>query len=101
MNTFSRAFEPIGATQNAVMDGTAKTITLTDALPDRDGSVYVANIGTETAFLRLDGTTPTNTNAMALPAGSAQAFSMPVGKTAVKIIGAAGSTVYVTGGRGA
>lgn len=96
-----RPFEILGATQNAVMDGSAKTITLTRALPNKDGSVYVAVIGSATAFVSVDGSTPTTSNAMALPAGSAQTLAMPTGKLEVKAIGAAGSTVYVTPGRSA
>lgn len=94
-----RSFEPQGATQNAVMDGTAKTITIA-AAGDRDSVVNIVVSGTATAFVRLDGTTPTTTNAKPLLAGTDQTLSMPAGATAVKLIGAAGSTVYVTPGRG-
>lgn len=95
-----RPFEPTGATQNAAMDGSAKTITL-DAAGPRGSTVYLANIGTSTIFIRLDGTTPTTANALALPAASAQVFTRPQDSTTVKAIGSSGSTLYVTPGRGA
>lgn len=94
-----RPFEPLGDTQNVAMDGTAKTITLTEKLSDKDGTVNLVVIGTATAFVRLDGTTPTTSNAKPLAAGSDQCLAMPTGKLEVKLIGAAGSTVYVTPGR--
>jgi hypothetical protein len=96
---YGRAFEPTGATQNSVMDGTAKTVTI-EAAGDRDSTVHLVVIGTETVFVRLDGTTAATTTAMPLAAGSTQTFSMPAGKTTVKAIGTAGSTLYVTPGRG-
>lgn len=93
-----RPFEPDGTgTQNAVMDGTAKTITL-NVTAGRNTSIYVAVSGSQNVFMRLDGTAPTTSNALCLLAGSQQTFSMPTGKNTVKLIGSAGSTVYVTSG---
>lgn len=93
-----RPFEPDGSTtQNAAMDGSAKTITLAHAA-GRNTSVYIAVSGTQNVFMRLDGTTPTISNGICLLPGTAQTFSMPSEKTTVKLIGAAGSTVYVTSG---
>lgn len=99
MHTFGRAFEPQGATQNAVMDGTAKTVTIA-AAGDRDSSAHLCAIGTATVFVRVDGTTPTTANAIPVPAGASLVLSLPPGATTVKAIGAAGSTLYVTPGRG-
>jgi hypothetical protein len=83
------------------MDGTAKTITLANAVGDIDGAVHIYVDGTEVVFTRLDGTTPTTSNAMPVgKSGACQVFSMPAGKLTVKLIGAAGSTAYVTPGRG-
>lgn len=93
-----KAFEPLGATQNVAMDGTAKTITIA-RLSDREGSVNLVCAGTAVAFVRLDGTTPTTSNAKPLLANTDQTLTMPTGKLEVKLIGAAGSTVYVTPGR--
>jgi hypothetical protein len=96
---YGRTFEPVGATQNSVMDGTAKTLTF--PLASDKNSVYnVVVSGTALAFTRLDATTPTTTNAKAMLANSDQTLSRPVGNTTIKLIGAAGSTVYVTAGRG-
>lgn len=94
----NRPFEPTGDTQNVAMDGTAKTITI--ARPsDKDGSVNIVIIGTQTVFVRVDGTVPTTSNAKPLYAGSDGTLGMPAGSTTVKLIGAAGSTAYVTPGR--
>lgn len=98
---YGRAFEPIGATQNEAVTGSAETISLVGKLPDRDGAIHVFVSGTQTVFITLDGTTPTVSNAMPCPAGTIQTFSMPTGKVDVKHIAAgAGSTIYVTPGRG-
>jgi hypothetical protein len=98
-NNMFKPFKPTGATQNSVMDGTAKTITL-DRQSDVDGSVNLVVVGTATVFVRLDGVTPTTSNAKALLAGTDSTLQMPSGALTVKLIGAAGSTVYVTPGRG-
>jgi hypothetical protein len=101
MNAIGRTFEPTGRTQNSgAMDGTAKTVTLPGKLSDLDGAVHLYVKGTEDIFVTLDGVTPTTTNALPLAAGSTQTLSMPAGKLAIKAIGAAGSTLYVTPGRG-
>lgn len=94
-----KPFQPVGVAQNVAMDGTAKTITI-DPVSDVDGTVYLVNSGTQTIFVRLDGTAPTTSTGAPLLAGTAQTFSMPVGQTTVKAIGAAGSTLYVVPGRG-
>jgi hypothetical protein len=99
MSVYARAFQPTGATQNSVMDGTAKTITIA-ATSDRDGVVNIVVVGSATAFVTVDARVPTTSNAKPLLANTDQNISMPVGKTTVKLIGAAGSTVYVTPGRG-
>lgn len=98
--SFDRPFEPTGATQSVAMDGTAKTITL-GAASGGKSAVHLVVIGTEDVFVRLDGTTPTTSNALPLTDGSTQTLTMPMDKTTVKAIGTAGSTLYVTPGRGA
>jgi hypothetical protein len=97
--TMLRPFKPTGATQNSVMDGTAKTITIARQ-SDVNGSVNLTVVGTAIAFVTLDGTTPTTSNAKPLINNSDSTLEMPSGKLEVKLIGAAGSTVYVTPGRG-
>jgi hypothetical protein len=96
---YARAFEPAGATQNVAMDGTAKTLTF-DAGGDKNSVFNVVVSGTAVAFARVDSTTPTTTNAKPMLANTDQNISRPVGNTTIKLIGAAGSTVYVTAGRG-
>lgn len=93
-----RTFEPLGSTQNVAQDGTAKTITVARA-SDVDSSVHLFNSGTVTIFVRVDGTTPTTSNALPLGAGTTQTLQLPAGSTTVKSIGASG-TLYVTPGRG-
>lgn len=100
MNVYSRVFEPTGDTQNVAMDGTAKTLTFA-AGGDKNSVYNVVCSGSAVAFARVDGTTPTTTNAKPLLANSDQNISRPLGNTTIKLIGAAGSTVYVTAGRGA
>lgn len=101
MSQFGKAFEPTGATVNEAVTGSAETVSLAGRLSDRDGAIHVVVIGTQTVFVRLDGVTPTVSNAMPLLAGSIQTFAMPAGQTDIKHIAAgAGSTIYVTPGRG-
>lgn len=100
MSVYSRVFEPTAATQNVAMDGTAKTITVA-AAGDRNCVVNIVVDGTATAFVRVDGVTAATTTAKPLLANTDQNISMPLGMTTVKLIGAAGSTVYVTPGKGA
>lgn len=96
-----RSFEPTGATVNEAVTTSAETVSIANAVSDRDGSVRIANIGTQTVFIRLDGTTPTTSNGIPVLANTVECFSMPAGKTDVKhIASATGSTIYVTPGRG-
>jgi hypothetical protein len=96
-----RTFEPTGATQNEAVTTSAETISLAGKVNDRDGAIHVYIKGTADVFITLDGTTPTVNNAIPCPAGTVQTFSMPTGKLDVKhIAAAAGSTIYVTPGRG-
>lgn len=96
-----KCFEPIGLTQNEAVTISPETISLAGKVSDKDGAVRLANIGTATIFVTLDGTTPTVNNAIPMLANTVEAFSMPVGKLDVKhIAAAAGSTLYVTPGRG-
>lgn len=101
MSNFTRPFEPTGATQNEAVTSSAETVSLTGRLSDRDGAVHIYIKGTQDVFVTLDGTTPTVNNGVPCPAGTVQTFAMPQGKTDVKhIAAAAGSTIYVTPGRG-
>lgn len=101
MSQFGKSFEPTGATVNEAVTSSAETVSLAGRLSDRDGAIHVYIKGTQDVFIRLDGTTPTVSNAMPCPAGTVQTFAMPAGQTDIKHIAAAsGSTIYVTPGRG-
>lgn len=96
-----KTFEPIGTTLNEAVTGSAETISLAGKLSDRDGAVRLLVIGTVTVFVTLDGTTPTTSNGIPLRPDQPEAFTMPTGKLDVKhIASGAGSTLYVTPGRG-
>ena len=100
MNIFARPFEALEATQNVAMDGTAKTITFVHPAGDKDGAVNIVVIGTQTVFYSALAT-PTTSNAKPLLAGTDSTLSLMPGQTTCKLIGTAGSTAYVTRGRGA
>jgi hypothetical protein len=101
MSQFGKSFEPTGATVNEAVTTSAETVSLEGRLSDRDGAIHVYAKGTADIFIRLDGVTPTVSNAMPIAAGSTQTFSMPAGKVDVKHIAAAtGTTIYITPGRG-
>jgi hypothetical protein len=94
-------FEPTGATQNEAVTAAAETITLAEKVNDMEGSVRLLVIGTATVFVTLDGTAPTAAAGIPLRPDQPEAFKMPTGKLAIKHIAAgAGSTLYVTPGRG-
>jgi hypothetical protein len=101
MSVIGRAFEPTGVTQNEAVTASAEVITLTGRLSDRDGVVRIANIGTQTIYIRLDGTAPTTSTGFPMLANTVECFSMPAGSTTVRhIAGSTGSSIYVTPGRG-
>jgi hypothetical protein len=96
-----KCFEPTGTTANEAVTGSAETISLAGKLSDRDGAVRLLVVGTVTVFVTLDGTTPTTSNGIPLRPDQPEAFTMPTGKLDVKhIASGAGSTLYVTPGRG-
>jgi hypothetical protein len=101
MNAIGRAFQPTGATVNEAVTGSAETVSIAARLPDVDGAVRIANIGTVTIFITLDGTTAAVATGIPILANTVECFSMPQGKVAIKhIASGAGSTIYVTPGRG-
>src|SRR6478752_4216345 len=97
-----KCFEPIGAlTINEAVTGSMETLSLANKVSDFDGSIRVIVIGTQTVFITLDGTNVTAANGIPLRPDQPEAFSMPVGKLDIKHIAAgAGSTLYITPGRG-
>jgi hypothetical protein len=96
----NKTFLPTGVTQNEAVTTSAETISLSAKLNDIDGSVRLLVIGTQTVFVRLDGTAPTTANGIPLRPDQPETFAMPTGGLDIKhIAGAAGSTLYVTPGR--
>jgi hypothetical protein len=98
-----KCFEPTGPTQSVAIDATVggQSITLPAKLSDKDGMIRVEVIGTVTVFITLDGTTPTTAIGMPLRPDQPEGLGMPTGKLVIKgIASGAGSTLYVTPGRG-
>jgi hypothetical protein len=101
MSQFGKAFEPTGLTVNEAVTGSVETLSIPARLSDRDGAIRVANVGTQTVFITLDGTAATTDNGIPLIANTVECFAMPAGKLDIKHIAATtGSTLYVTPGRG-
>jgi hypothetical protein len=103
MSIYARPFEALGTTQNAVMDGTVKTITFAHAGGDKDSTVNIVIDGTQKVFYRAvtDAVDPSSSNAKPLLPGTDNTLGLPAGCASIKLIGTAGSTAYVTRGRGA
>ena len=102
MSTQLRAFRPLGATQNIAVTASAQTVTLVPTL----GTFVIrfCNIGTQTVFVlpgELTQVAATTTNAIPIPAGQTEIFTMSQGTTTFSVIaGATGSTLYTTVGEG-
>lgn len=103
MTTQIRAFRPIGPTQNIAVTGTAATQTFTP-VPPGTFAVRFCNIGTQTVFVlpgEASQTTATVTNAIPIPAGQTEIFTMSQGTLSYSVIaGGVGSTLYTTVGEG-
>jgi hypothetical protein len=108
---FAFPFVATGPTTNLVVTGTAQSITLpsVSSVPAQistisDAGLYsyiLTNLGTQTVFVRCDGTTPTVSNAMPLLANSQVVIGIAKSVTACQAIAATtGSTVYATVGAG-
>jgi hypothetical protein len=108
---FAFPFVPIGPTTNLAVTGTAANITLptagaapTQVASTVDFGLYsyvLTNNGTQTVFIRCDGTTATASNAMPLFANTQVVISLAKSVTACSAIaGATGSTLYATVGAG-
>lgn len=102
MSTQWRAFRPLAATQNTTVTGSAQTVTLNYNLGTF--AIRFCNIGTQTCFV-LPGegtqTAATISNAIPIPAGQTEVFTMPTGCVSYSVIAAgAGSSLYSTVGEG-
>lgn len=103
MSTQLRAFRPLAPTQNLAVGVAASSQTLNFTL----GTVAIrlCNIGTQTVFFLPRGaddtTDATFANAIPLPAGQTEVFTLPQGTVSLSMIApATGSTVYTTIGEG-
>lgn len=103
MSTQLRAFRPLAATQNTVVTASAQTVTLNQN--NGHFNIRFCNIGTQTVFF-LPGdasgqTAATTTNAIPIPAGQTEVFTMTQGTVSYSVIAAStGSTLYSTVGEG-
>lgn len=97
-----RAFRPLAATQNLAVTGTAQTVTLNNTQGTR--AIRFCNIGTQTVFVlfgEATQTAATTANAIPIPAGQTEVFTLNNLVTTYSAIAAGtGSTIYSTIGEG-
>lgn len=104
-------FVPVGPTTNLAVTASAQSITLPTVVSTPSSVRYAAdfglqsyvlsNLGTQTVFLRCDGTTATASNAMPLLANAQVVVSLDKSVTTCSAIAAStGSTLYATVGAG-
>lgn len=89
-----------GSTGNLVVTASAQTATLGATVPSVGCIARIANIGTQTVFVRFDGTVPTVSNALPILPNTVELFDLGPGATVQAIAAATGSTLYVTLGYG-
>lgn len=103
MTTQIRAFRPLATTQNIVVTAAAQTQTFSP-VPPGTFVVRFCNIGTQTVFVlpgEASQTAATVANAIPIPAGQTEVFTMSQGTLSFSVIaGGAGSTLYTTVGEG-
>lgn len=95
-----QAFQPTGDTVNIGLSASSQPLTLPN-MGDVSSNIVITNIGTQTLFFKLGNSavTVTASNGMPIIANT----SRPIARgdaTTIAVIGAAGSTVYVTAGLG-
>lgn len=102
MSTNQRAFRPLAATQNLAVTASAQTVTLN--YPMGTTALRLCNIGTQTIFIlfgEVSQTAATVTNAIPIPAGQTEIFTVSQGTITYSVIApATGSTLYSTVGEG-
>ncbi len=102
MSTQWRAFRPLAATQNIAVTASAQTQTLNFSLGTF--AIRFCNVGTQTIFILMgeaSQTAATVTNAIPIPAGQTEIFTVSQGTLSFSVIAAAtGSTLYTTCGEG-
>ena len=95
-------FQPIGATANIAVTGTAQSFSLPTAIDDPIGlrQYVLTNVGTQTVFVLVSGTA-TTANGYPLLANTKETISLDGSVTALSVIaGSTGSTLYATAGFG-
>lgn len=99
MNTQGRAFRPIAATQNTAVTNSNAAITLSP-VSVATRQLRIANIGTETVFIRF-GTAATTAAGIPMVPNSVEIYTIK-DETTVNVIAAVGgsNTLYVTIGEG-
>jgi hypothetical protein len=99
----AQSFASLSTTTNVAVLATAATLTLptTTAVSVNGLRPYlVTAAGTQTAFIRCDGTTATVANGMPILANQTIILNLPVAVTTCSTIaGATGTTVYATVGQ--
>lgn len=102
MSTQLRAFRPLAATQNTTVTASAQTVTLNNTLGTR--AIRLCNVGTQTAFVLFGETSQTDatvSNAIPIPSGQTEIFTVSQGVTTYSVIAAStGSVLYSTIGEG-
>lgn len=103
MSTQLRAFRPLSPTQNVAVGVTATSIDLTGYIGTM--AIRLCNIGNQPVFFRTreisDSVDATLSNAIPVPAGQTEIFTLPSGTTSISVIaGSTGSTLYFTLGEG-
>jgi hypothetical protein len=102
MSTQIRAFRPLAPTQNVAVTSVAQTVPLTGALGTF--TVRFSNVGTQVVFILPGEATQvaaTTTNAIPIPAGQTEIFTLSQGTQSLSVIATAtGSTLYYTIGEG-
>lgn len=102
--TSRAAFQPRagGASTNLAVTAVSQTVPLPAGLTSIDGGVSgrLVNYGTQTIFLRFDGTVADTTAGMPMIANSVEPFTLAPGASITVIAAGTGSTLGVTVGDG-
>lgn len=86
---------------NLAVTGSSQTLTPGITVPDAGCQAMFTNIGTQTVFLRTDGTVATVNNGHPIMANTQVVFTLKGGAALRAIAATTGSTLYVTLGLGA
>lgn len=100
MSAQTRAFRPLAATQNTVVDN-AVPATITFNYTPGTRTVRLANVGTATVFVSVDGTSASVSTSMPILANTTEFITIGNDVLSLSALGsAAGSTLYSTVGEG-